>query len=297
MGLGNHLHSLEGVDNSQQKIKNACYLALAVSFILLAVKLTVWYLTNSLTFKTSALDSLMDIGISFANFFIVRLTQGKQNPKFPFGYDKLSALAALAQVLFLGFISIYVVMEGMEKLMNPEPLVYHPMGIPILIFSMLTTLFLVLYQGMVVRATGSLIVRADMLHYKTDLFVNFGAFVALIFMWNYEIQYLDALIGIIAAIYIVFASLSLGLSSILILLDMSDIEAASKIHSLLEQENIESRKEDIIVRFSGTKNIIDVKLIYQENEAETMKQKCLRAKQALQNDYKNAIINISPECD
>ncbi len=75
-----------------------------------------------------------------------------------------------------------------------------------MVFSIATTLVLVLYQRRVIRRTGSFAVRADSLHYVGDLFVNVSVIVALLLAvwWGWNAA--DPLFAIGIAAYIMFTA-------------------------------------------------------------------------------------------
>jgi divalent metal cation (Fe/Co/Zn/Cd) transporter len=79
----------------------ATYFAMIVSSILCITKFLNYFITNSVAIQASALDSLLDITVSFANFITIRFTQKKSNAKFPYGYDKIASLVAFLQVILV----------------------------------------------------------------------------------------------------------------------------------------------------------------------------------------------------
>lgn len=75
------------------------------------------------------------------------------------------------------------------------------MGIVVIIVSLLLTAALLAYQRHVVRLTGSTAIRADSLHYRSDLLLNLSILVALV-LASYGWARLDAVFGIAIAFYI-----------------------------------------------------------------------------------------------
>jgi ferrous-iron efflux pump FieF len=90
-------------------------------------------------------------------------------------------------------------------------------GLPV--FSIATTLVLVLYQRHVIRRTGSFAVRADSLHYVGDLFVNVSVIVALLLAvwWGWNAA--DPLFAIGIAAYIMFTAWRIFRSALDMLMD------------------------------------------------------------------------------
>jgi ferrous-iron efflux pump FieF len=256
-GLADYNWEIEG----NKKIKKAAYFALGTATILAILKFVNFFLTGSLAIQASALDSLMDVGVSMANFFVIRLTQRARSKSFPFGFDKAAALIAFLQVLLVGSLSAYLVSECYEKFFSPSiipPNSYF--GMIIIFFAFLMTTALVLYQRIVVKETGSLIIKADMLHYKTDLFANVGLLVGLGCMWFFGFGWLDPLIGGLASLYVLFATISLGWDALSSLLDMNNLKLVDKVHNVLISNKIDLEKKDIHVLFSGTRTRVNINI-------------------------------------
>src|SRR5690554_2939236 len=73
-------------------------------------------------------------------------------------------------------------------------------------------------ENRVIRRTGSTAIRADALHYRSDLLMNASIIVALILAW-YSLPGADALFGIGVALFIGFGALQIGRDAIQILMD------------------------------------------------------------------------------
>ena len=253
--------SVSSAESNNVMIRKATLYALLVSGFLCVLKFANCFVSGSLAIQASALDSLMDIGVSLANYFVMRLTQRVKNSYFPYGYDKIAALIAFLQVLLIGSLSGWVIKECFDKFANSSSDVPNSLaGSLIIIFSLFTTLFLVRYQSKVIKKTGSLIVKADMLHYKTDLFTNFGILIGCMFIWLLGFNWLDPLIGCFASVFVLFSTVSLGWDSISSLLDMNNLKLVDKVHLALFEKGYKFEKKDIAVSFSGTKTKIHLNL-------------------------------------
>lgn len=245
---------------SNRSIIKATYFALVVSTILCIIKFLNYAITNSVAIHASALDSLLDITVSFANFITIKLTQRKSNAKFPYGYDKIASLVAFLQVILVSALAFHLFFECLEKLQNKNELHDIGYGIFILIFSLILNTGLVLYQSNVVKKTGSLIIKADMLHYKTDFLTNIAILVGLLFVKAFEIYWLDPLVGLVAAIYLFYAVFALAKTSLNSLLDTNDIEQSNNIIFHLNDNNIDTKNINVIFCFTGTKSKISIKV-------------------------------------
>ena len=63
--------------------------------------------------------------------------------------------------------------------LHPKPLTDEWVGVGVLLFAIVATLALLAFQHHVIRRTQSTAIRADALHYATDLLTNGATIVAL----------------------------------------------------------------------------------------------------------------------
>lgn len=241
-------------------ILKTTYFAMTVSIILSITKFLNYFITGSVAIQASALDSLLDIAVSFANFIAIKITQRKANELFPRGYDKIAALVALLQIILVGFLAFYLIEECIEKIYNPCEIHGFGYGIAIIAFALVLNTFLVLFQTKVVRQTGSLVIKADMLHYKTDFFTNLSIILGLTFAHFFNITWLDPVVGLISAIYLFFALGSLFKTTTFCLLDINDKKESRLIAEHLNKHDIKIEKKDVYILFTGTKKKVHLSI-------------------------------------
>jgi ferrous-iron efflux pump FieF len=148
-----------------------------------AVKLGAWVLTGSVSVLASLVDSAMDAGASLLNLLAVRWSLRPPDAEHRFGHGKAQALAALGQSAFIAGSAAFVGLQAIDRLMHPRPVAEVGIGLAILIFAMVLTVALLALQYHVARRTESSAIRADALHYATDLATNSATLLALGLAW------------------------------------------------------------------------------------------------------------------
>src|SRR3546814_5901536 len=96
------------------------------------------------------------------------------------GHGKAEALAGLGQAALIVGSALFLVVEAIDRLSDPQPVQHGIAGIAVMGLSIALTAALVLYQRRVVQRTGSLAVTADRLHYVGDLLTNAAVIAALL---------------------------------------------------------------------------------------------------------------------
>ncbi len=182
--------------------------ALATALFLAAAKAVAWWLSGSVSLLAGLTDSLLDGAASLLNMLAVHYSLRPADDDHRYGHGKAEALAGLGQAAFICISAVLVGLQGVDRLLNPEPLGAQALGIGVIVLSLALTFALLVYQRHVVRITGSTAVRADSLHYRSDLLLNASILVALV-LASFGFERVDALLGIAIAFYILWSALTI----------------------------------------------------------------------------------------
>tara|TARA_R110000796_G_scaffold63377_17_gene146793 strand:- start:5370 stop:6254 length:885 start_codon:yes stop_codon:yes gene_type:complete len=202
----------------ERLLKLATYASVAVAVLLIGLKSSVWLMSGSVSLLASLIDSLMDAAASIINLFAVRYALKPADHEHRFGHGKAEALAGLAQSAFITGSAVLVLLQGIDRLLNPRPLDSAWLGVAVMLFSIAATIGLLLIQRHVIQRTGSTAIRADSLHYRSDLLLNSSIIVALL-LAAYGIQRADAFFGLAIALFIAYSAIQIGRDAVQILMD------------------------------------------------------------------------------
>mgnify|MGYP000075885996 CR=1 FL=1 len=239
--------------------------SVAVAFILLVIKFYAWLATGSMGVLAALVDSLLDLGASLINMFAVRYALVPADEDHRFGHGKAEALAGLGQAAFIVSSALFLIIYTLERIVHPELLESFDVGVSVIGISMIITFFLVAFQRHVVKVTGSIAVKADSVHYASDLITNAGILIGLglyYFGWLYS----DPVIGLLIGIYILKCALEIGYESVQLLLDRElPKEEQDLIHQLATQHPSVIEVHDVRTRQSGQTKFIQLHLVLDGN--------------------------------
>lgn len=155
--------------------------AAAVAGALVVVKGAAAWVTGSLALGAAALDSLVDLVLSTANWVVVRKAAQPPDHDHDWGHGKFENLAALLQALFLAAAGAGLVLAAIEVLRTGGGAPRRSgVGIAVLLLSLAVGWWLSRHLSRAARRTGSPALEADSWHYRSDLWVNGGALLALV---------------------------------------------------------------------------------------------------------------------
>lgn len=189
-------------------LRRATGAALAVALFLAVSKAVAWWLSGSVSLLAGLTDSLLDGAASLLNLLAVHYSLRPADDDHRYGHGKAEALAGLGQAAFIGVSALLVGAQGVDRLLHPQPLGAPLLGIVVIVVSLVLTVALLAYQRHVVRVTGSTAIRADSLHYRSDLLLNSSILLALV-LASYGWAQLDAIFGIAIAFYILWSAASI----------------------------------------------------------------------------------------
>ena len=192
--------------------------SVAVASLLIVTKAIAWWLSGSVSMLAGLTDSLLDGMTSFLNLLAVHYALRPADDDHRYGHGKAESLAGMAQALFIAVSAVLIAFQAIERLKHPEPIGAPWIGIGVIVFSLVMTVALLVLQHRVVKATGSNAVRADSLHYRSDLLLNGSILVALV-LASFGWPQLDAWFGLGIAGYILWSAIQIARQSFSVLMD------------------------------------------------------------------------------
>ncbi len=160
-------------------MRMATYASTAVAVVLIVAKLLAWGVSDSVSLLATLIDSTLDALASLVNLLAVRHALSPADKEHRFGHGKAEALAGLGQAAFIAGSAGFLVLESVRRLLHPVAIESYGVGVAVMVFSIAATLLLLAIQRHVINKTDSTAIKADALHYRTDLLVNGSVIVAL----------------------------------------------------------------------------------------------------------------------
>ena len=194
-------------------------LSVVVASILIVAKLLGWAVTGSAAVLGSLADSALDLIGSGVALMGVRWAAQPADAEHRFGHDKAEAISSLTQIVLITGSACYVLYESVSRLFAPEPISQGNVALGVMGLSLALSIGLVSFQTLAIRKTGSLAVEGDRAHYAGDLLANAGALVAVVLAVELGWLRADALAGLAAGLFLIWAAFSIGRRAVPQLMD------------------------------------------------------------------------------
>jgi len=243
--------------------KKATVVSTSVAGLLVVMKMTVGILSGSIAVLASAIDSFLDLIVSLFNYFALNTAEDAPDDDFNFGKGKMEPLAAVIEGSVISLSALFILYEAIKKVLNPQEVVYMSESITVMLISIFITLMLVMFLNHVAKKTKNLVIKADALHYKTDIFSNAAVLVALGLVALTDEQLIDAVIGLGIAVYMIYSAIPIIKEGLLMLLDAAlpeeDVERIKK--AIIKHQDV-SNYHYLMTRESGSHIFISVHAVF-----------------------------------
>lgn len=243
------------------KIKAARF-SLATAAGLAILKLATGVATGSMAILSSAIDSLLDILMSGVNYLAIRQAEQPADKSHPFGHGKFETVATLIQAMVIAASGIGIIVASARRLQQGVHLMLLDEGIGVLIFSAGISWWISRYLQRMARETDSSALQADSLHFSMDVYTNAGLVLGLAVIQLANVPWLDPVLSILVALYILLEALRLVRYG---LRDVLDEKLPEPIHQEVTRL-IEAHKQDLLgyhnlrTRRAGSQKIMDFHL-------------------------------------
>lgn len=184
--------------------KIAVTASILTALILCIIKTIASLMTGSIAVLSSLIDSLSDVVASLISYIAVKFSLKPASCTHRYGYFKAEAISALAQAAFIAGSGLFVMYNGIERVLNPTALKQTNIGIFIMLISLVLSLGLIMFQKFVLKNTSSIAIKADSVHYTVDILTNSATLLSLYIVQKFHIQIIDVITAFFIAMYLLY---------------------------------------------------------------------------------------------
>ncbi len=254
-------------ERTARLLRLATHASVATALILIAAKLIAWLWTGSVSILATLVDSTLDAAAALINLMAVRHALQPADEQHRFGHGKAESLAGLGQATFIAGSAGFILLEALGRLLHPQTPQAVNVGIITMLFSIIATLALVALQRYVIRETGSTAIKADSLHYTSDLLMN-GSVIAALLLASRGWSGFDSLFAMAIVAFILHSAWEIAHEAVQLLMDreLPDEERA-RIRDIALSHPEVCGMHDLRTRRSGTTSFIQLHVEMDDNLA------------------------------
>lgn len=218
--------------NRESTVVRTSIISILANLVLVAFKVVVGFMSNSIAIITDAVNNLSDALSSIITIIGTKLAGREPDKNHPFGHGRIEYVTSLtvsAIVLYAGFTAL---IESGKKLFNPETPDYTTVTITVLVAGIIVKFILGLY----VKKVGKRVHSDSLIASGTDAFndallsISVLASAIIYMIWQID---LEAFVGIFVSLYIIKAGIDLIRKSIS---DILGVRAESALSHKIKKE-------------------------------------------------------------
>ncbi|PEF91462.1 cation diffusion facilitator family transporter [Bacillus cereus] len=272
---------------------------LSNTFIVI-LKVVIGIFTGSVAILSEAIHSSLDLLASIIAFFSVRISNKPADKLHPYGHGKVENISGTIETLLIFIAGFWIIYECTLKLIHPEPIHLPFLGIVVMLIGALINFVVSRIVNRTAEKTNSIAMKSNALHLLTDVYTSLGVAISLLLVSIKEWYFLDPIIGIILAVYIMTEAFELMKESFPPLIDARLLPVEEqKIIKIIESYRDEYIEfHDFRSRRSGPTEYIDFHLVVSSHyNIETAHELCDRIEKNIKKQFNRAhiLIHLEPE--
>lgn len=221
------------------------------NIFLFLVKLSIGFITSSISIAADAVNNLSDALSSVISLLGFKLANKAPDEAHPFGYGRTEYLAGLLVAFFIGVVGLEFAKSSVNRIINPEPVLFSPVLLLILAISILVKLWLGIFNKELGNRINSTVLLATMQDSINDVITTSVVVVGMIAS-RFTSLPVDGYIGLIVALFILYSGVGIAKDTLSPLIGQAaDPDIAKNIENIVLGFNSVVGVHDLIIHNYG----------------------------------------------
>lgn len=181
---------------------------IVLNVILSVFKMIFGAITKSVSIMADGVNNIFDAASSVINLVGFRISGKPADDEHPFGHGRVEYISALTLAFFILIMGVELIKTSVDKFSNPEAVIFSVPAVIVLIFSILGKIWLAVFNAKIGKMVNSVAVKAVVTDSIGDIAATACSLIALVAS-KYTDLPLDAVMGIIVALVIIYAGIDI----------------------------------------------------------------------------------------
>jgi len=212
--------------DSTTQVKKVLWLILFANLIVAVTKIIIGSVIQSSSMTADGFHSLTDGVSNIVGLIGINLAAKPVDVNHPYGHKKYEFLTSLFIGGMLLVIVAKIVLEAMERIVDPITPQFGMETIAVLIATLVVNIVVCVYENRQGKRLNSYILISDSLHTKSDIYVSLGVLLTLIGIKLGAPPIIDPIMSIIVGGFIVRAAVDIIKSNSEVLVDKAAVDLA-----------------------------------------------------------------------
>lgn len=207
--------------------KLAGFVGIVCNLLLFAGKLIAGLLSGSVAITADAVNNLSDASSSLVTLLGFKLAERPADEEHPYGHARIEYLSGLAVAALILVIGVELGKSSVEKIINPEAVLFSWLTLAILVGSILMKLWMALFCYGLGKRIGSATLIATATDSRNDVISTAAVLLGCLLGYFFNLR-IDGYIGLLVALFIIWSGCGIAKETISPLLGKQADEALVK---------------------------------------------------------------------
>lgn len=207
--------------------KLAGFVGIVCNLLLFAGKLIAGLLSGSVAITADAVNNLSDASSSLVTLLGFKLAERPADEEHPYGHARIEYLSGLAVAALILVIGVELGKSSVEKIINPEAVLFSWLTLAILLGSILMKLWMALFCYGLGKRIGSATLIATATDSRNDVISTAAVLLGCLLGYFFNLR-IDGYIGLLVALFIIWSGCGIAKETISPLLGKQADEALVK---------------------------------------------------------------------
>lgn len=211
-----------------------------VGIFLFIIKLIAWYLTNSVAILTDTLESTINIIAGLFGLYSLYLSSLPKDRNHPYGHGKIEFISASVEGVLITLAGFYIIYEAVDNIKHPKILSKIDYGIILVFITAVINYIFGYYAIKKGKKNNSIALISSGKHLQTDTYSTIGIVIGLIVLYFTNITWLDSVIALIFAGFIIYTGYGIIREAISGIMDETDENLLQNVVQILNEKRREN---------------------------------------------------------
>ena len=238
--------------------------SLAVTACLLALKLVLGILSESIAVLSDAVDSGTDLAGGTAALVSLRIAAWPADEEHPYGHGKVESVSAAVAATIIGIGGTLVTYQAVRRLIEGSPDIDVGLGLIAVVIAAVANVIMAAFMRREARRSGSTALRAEATHLGTNVVQACAIIAGLLLVWVTDEPVFDPLLALALAGYMAWAAYGLVRTALEDIMDTAlPPEDLAAIEEILADHKHDVRGfHRMRTRRSGVTRHVDMHLLF-----------------------------------
>lgn len=243
-------------------LRKFIYLSIAAAVATISIKLTAYFLTNSVGLLSDGLESCVNLVAALVALIMLNLAEKPPDERHEFGHNKAEYFSSAIEGGLIVLAAGSIIWSAVPRILHPKPLEKLGIGIIIALSASLINLVVSVILIRNGKRHNSITLEADGKHLRTDVLTSAGVLTGIALVKLTGWLMLDAIVAIGVALNIIWTGYQLMRRSAMGLLDTAlpetEVDSIMKVLDNYKQQKIGFHS--LMTRQSGQRKFISLQL-------------------------------------